>query len=182
MHLFHPSTEEYNIPYIRKHLGHKKYIVVTLAHRKQGLIVPKGNPLNICGFPDIVRPDVYFVNRNRGSGTRYLIDYYFEKYGIIPSQVKGYVDSELNTHMEVGLAILRGKYNVGMGIEYVANLLGLDFIPITEERFDLVTMKENFFAHPMKNFFELIQPEELTLKASFFEGYNFRDTGNIVFP
>lgn len=181
VHLFHPPTGEYNLPYAAVHLHAKSYLVVNLSYRRQGLLVAKGNPLGIKGVSDLVRRDVRFINRNEGSGTRYIFDYQLAKESLSPSQINGYQDEKV-THMETGLAILKDDADVGVGIEYVADLLGLYFIPLAEERFDLVTLKDGFGAHPIKDFFSLLEPEKLTLKAEMFRGYDFRHSGETIYP
>ena len=179
VHLFHPPTGKYNLPYVDKHLAGKKYIAINLAYRHQGFLVPKGNPQTINNISDLTRDEVRFVNRNPGSGTRYLIDYMLEKEKLSPEQINGY-QVERTTHLETALEILKGDADVGMGIEYTAHLLKLDFIPLIEERFDLITMKEGFAAHPLKDFFSFLEPEQLTLKTETFKGYDFRHCGNII--
>ena len=179
VHLFHPPTDSYNLPYIEKHLGGRKYVVINLAFRRQGLLVPAGNPLKIAKIGDLKKSGLNFVNRNPGSGTRYLLDYLLGREGITGTEIKGY-DRELTTHLETGLEILRGSADAGMGIEYVARLLKLDFIPLAEERFDLVTFKDTFGTHPTRDFFAFIEPERLTLKGENFPGYDFRSTGSKI--
>ena len=181
VHLFHPPTGEYNLPYAAVHLHDKSYLVVNLAYRRQGLLVAKDNPLGIEGISDLARRDIRFINRNDGSGTRYILDYQLAKKGVLPSRINGYQDEKV-THMEVGLAILKNDADVGVGIEYVADLLGLHFISLVEERFDLVTLKDGFGAHPIKDFFALLEPERLTLKTEMFRGYDFRHSGEILYP
>ncbi|MCD6535133.1 MAG: helix-turn-helix transcriptional regulator [Deltaproteobacteria bacterium] len=179
VHLFHPPTGEYNLPYVEKHMAGKKYVAVNLAYRRQGFLVPAGNPLGIKKIADLDRKEVRLVNRNPGSGTRYLLDYLLGKEKLLPNRINGY-EVERVTHLEVGLEILGGDADVGIGIEYTAHLLKLDFIPLIEERFDLVTMKESFAAHPLKDFFAFLEPERLTLKTETFKGYDFRSCGSIV--
>ncbi len=178
-HLFHPPTGEYNLPYVKKHLAGKNYLAINLAYRRQGLLVPQGNPQAINKIADLARNELRFVNRNPGSGTRYLFDYMLEKEKLSPHQINGY-QVERTTHLETAMEILKGNADVGMGIEYTAHLLKLDFIPLIEERFDLVTMKEGFAAHPLKDFFTFLEPEQLTLKTENFKGYDLRDCGSIV--
>ena len=181
VHLFHPPTGDYNLPYAAVHLHDKSYLVINLAYRRQGLLAARDNPLDIRGVKDLGRRDIRFINRNEGSGTRYILDYQLAKEGISPAQIDGY-QREKVTHMEVGLEILRNNADVGVGIEYVAELLGLCFIPLVEERFDLVTLKDGFTAHPIKDFFALLEPEKLTLQAGMFRGYDFRHSGTIIYP
>ncbi len=179
VHLFHPPTGEYNLPYVDKHLAGKKFIVVNLAYRRQGLIVKNGNPHNIKKLTDLNRNNLKFINRNPGSGTRYLLDYLLEKEQLVPDGIDGY-KIERVTHLETGLEILKGNADAGMGIEYVAHLLNLDFVPLIEERFDLVAMKESFSAPPLSNFFAFLEPERLTLKTAAFKGYDFRSCGTVL--
>lgn len=180
-HLFDPETETYNIPFLAKYLGDENVVLINLAYREQGFLVQKGNPLNIRDFSDLIREEVRFINRNLGSGTRFLLDYHLAKEGIKADQIKGY-DHEVNTHLELGLSILKGKADVGIGIRYVAELLGLEFIPIGWERFDLVCRRADFYRKPVKAFLGLLEP--LNIKLFFskkFPGYNFKDTGKIIF-
>ncbi len=179
VHLFHPPTGDYNLPYIKKHLAGKKYAVVNLAYRRQGFLLPPGNPKNIKGVRDLVRPEIRLANRNAGSGTRYLLDYLLGREKLAPTEIRGYQDERV-THGEIGLAVLRGEADVGMGIEYTAHLLGLDFLPLVEERFDLATMKENLAVHPVKDFLAFLQPERLTLKTAAFPGYDCRQAGDFI--
>ena len=179
VHLFHPPTGEYNLPYVEKHLTGKKYIVINLAYRRQGLLVQAGNPHNIRKLSDLNRNNLKFINRNPGSGTRYLLDYLLEKERLVPDRIDGY-KIERVTHLETGLEVLKGNADAGMGIEYVAHLLNLDFVPLIEERFDLVAMKESFSAPPLSNFFAFLEPERLTLKTATFKGYDFRSCGTVL--
>ncbi len=176
VHLFHPPTDSYNLPYIEKHLKGKRFVVINLAFRRQGLLTAPGNPLQITGITDLTRSDLRFVNRNPGSGTRYLLDYRLGREGIAAEDVNGY-RRELTTHLEIGLEILTGNADVGMGLEFVARKLELGFIPLAEERFDLVVLQESLATTPLKEFFALLSPERLTLRSNQFPGYDFRSSG-----
>ncbi|UCE35806.1 MAG: molybdopterin biosynthesis protein [Deltaproteobacteria bacterium] len=135
-HLLDPETGEYNIPYIKRYLKMPVH-VFNLAEREQGLIIRKGNPHKVSGIEDLVRGDLSFVNRQRGSGTRILFDYKLQEMGIDPSQIQGY-DNEEYTHMNVAVAVLNGVADVGLGIMAAARALDLDFIPVLKEQYDLV--------------------------------------------
>ncbi|MCD6319503.1 MAG: substrate-binding domain-containing protein, partial [Candidatus Desulfofervidaceae bacterium] len=112
---------------------------------------------------------------------RLLLDYHLAKQGIKSDQIKGY-GQEVNTHLEVGLSILKGEADVGIGIRYVATLLNLEFIPIGWERFDLVCRQDDFYRKPVKEFFGLLEPLNIDLFFSKrFPGYDFKDTGKIIF-
>ncbi|MCS7215219.1 MAG: molybdopterin biosynthesis protein, partial [Thermodesulfovibrio sp.] len=136
-HLLDETTGEYNIPFIKKLMPEKKVILVNLVYRIQGFIVKKGNPKKIIGFEDLLREDIVFINRQAGSGTRLLLDKHLRELGISPSQIKGY-DKDEYTHMGVASAVLTGRADVGVGILAAAHALDLDFIPIAEERYDLL--------------------------------------------
>jgi putative molybdopterin biosynthesis protein len=135
-HLLDPETGEYNIPYIKRYLKMPVH-VFNLAEREQGLIIRKGNPHKVSGIEDLVRGDLSFVNRQRGSGTRILFDHKLQEMGIDPSQIQGY-DNEEYTHMNVAVAVLNGVADVGLGIMAAARALDLDFIPVLKEQYDLV--------------------------------------------
>ncbi|MBN2707013.1 MAG: helix-turn-helix transcriptional regulator [Deltaproteobacteria bacterium] len=179
VHLFHPPTGQYNLPYVEKHLAGHGVKIINLAGRSQGLMLPPGNPKGIKSIADLTDENLRFVNRNPGSGTRYLLDYLLEKEKISSSRLKGY-ELELTTHLATGLTILRGDADAGIGIEFIARQLRLDFIPLFEERFDLVTLEDSFVSHPIKDFFSLIEPEKLTLKSEAMPGYNFRNSGMVL--
>ena len=142
-HLLDQETGEYNSSFIKKHFPELKIVLLNVAHREQGLIVKKGNPLGIKGLTDLAGGKCTFVNRQDGSGTRVLLDYRLKENGIDPAGIKGY-DRIANTHMEVGLEVFSGSADVGLGIMTVAKMLDLDFIPLTTERFDLIIPTETY--------------------------------------
>ena len=119
-------------------------MVVNLFFRELGFVMTRGNPLRIKGFEDLNRKGVRFINRQAGSGTRILLDNHLEKAGIPPGSIDGY-DQEVSTHIEVGLAILSGGADTGIATAAVSSLLGLDFIPVTRERFDMILAQSVFF-------------------------------------
>lgn len=136
-HLFDPETADFNFPFLKKHLPGLDVTVINLAIRHQGLIVGRGNPKNIQGVADLARADVAFINRQRGAGTRILLDHHLAVAGITPGQVLGY-DREEYTHMAVAVNVLTGAADCGLGIFAAAKALGLDFVPLARERYDLV--------------------------------------------
>ena len=179
-HLFDPETQDYNLPFLSKYLEDIPVIVINLVYREQGFLVKKGNPLHIKDFSDLTKERVRFINRNLGSGTRLLLDYHLAQKKISPEQIQGY-EKEVNTHLEVGLQIIRNEADVGIGIRYVAEMLGLDFISIAWERFDLVVRKDDYRLKPIKKFFSLLDPLNLSLFAHQFQGYDFKETGKVIF-
>ena len=140
-HLLDGETGEYNLSYIQKYVTNIKPLVITLAMREQGLIVRKGNPKNIQNLKDLYRSDVRFVNRQRGSGTRILLDYFLNKNSLPSNSIQGYDQAEY-THLGIASAVESGRADCGMGIAAVTSIYNLDFIPLFEERYDLVINRE----------------------------------------
>ncbi|QRG69210.1 substrate-binding domain-containing protein [Brevibacillus choshinensis] len=136
-HLLDRTTGEYNLPYIRCLLPNEGVTVVNLVNRWQGFVVPKGNPRMITSWDEFLCGSHRIVNRQRGSGTRVLLDFTMQQKGIAPEALPGY-DVELTTHYATAAAVLQGNADAALGIESVARGLGLDFFPIQEERYDLV--------------------------------------------
>ena len=135
-HLLDPETGEYNVSYVRRHLGGTPVRLLTLAFREQGFMVRRGNPAGIRGFADLTREGVRLVNRQAGSGTRVLLDYHLQREGIDPLGIQGYNQEEY-THMTVAVQVLSGAADVGLGILAAARALDLDFVPVATERYDL---------------------------------------------
>jgi putative molybdopterin biosynthesis protein len=179
-HLLDLETGEYNSSFIKKHFPDLKIVLLNLAHREQGLIVKKGNPLAIKTLDHLAIKKATFVNRQEGSGTRVLLDYRLKEKGIDPASIAGY-DSVAYTHMEVALEVFSGTADVGIGIMAAARMLGLDFIPLAKERFDLTIPAENFAMGAIKTLREVLNSEEFKANIVQMGGYETRDTGKIVY-
>lgn len=180
-HLLDEQTGEYNVPFIKKILPEKSIVLVNLVYRIQGLIVKKGNPKNIKGFEDLARDDVVFINRQAGSGTRLLLDKNLKELGIDPSKIRGYENEEY-THMGVAQAVASGKADVGLGIFASAKALDLDFIPVAEERYDIVIPKEFLKLEIIQAFLDVINNDKEFKEAVLsLGGYDVRDMGKIMF-
>jgi putative molybdopterin biosynthesis protein len=136
-HLLDPQTGDYNLAALRQYLPDASVQLVGWVGREQGLLVLPGNPKAIRSLIDLARPDVTLVNRQRGAGTRVLLDYHLQQFGIEPEGVRGYTQEEY-THLALAAAISSGRADTGMGIPAAAQALGLDFIPLFHERYDLV--------------------------------------------
>lgn len=137
IHLLDEETGEYNLPFVRRLLVGRKCMVVHLARREQGLLVAPGNPKGIRSLADLMNPGIMYINRQRGSGTRMLLDYELRRLGIDAGQIQGY-EKEVATHMAVAASIAGGAADAGLGIRAAAQALGLDFIPIASEQYDLI--------------------------------------------
>jgi putative molybdopterin biosynthesis protein len=142
------------------------------------MVRQQGSP-TFRGPTDLLQPGIRLINREKGSGTRVLLDYLLAKEGIDPRKVAGYA-GEVYTHLEVGLAILRGEADVGMGIQPVAQFLGLRFLPITAERYDLVVPRESLSLRPVRLFFNLLHSGRFLKQARTLPGYDLRDSGKIL--
>ena len=178
-HLLDEKTGLYNVPAIKRYLKDRDISLVTLAHRMQGLIVKKGNPLNIRKIEDLMREDVVFVNRQRGSGTRILLDYLLIQGGLRASDIAGY-DREEFTHMNVAVRVASGRADCGLGIQAAATALDLDFIPVEEERYDLI-IPTRHRTHPgVASLLEVIVSSEFINRLESLGGYSGRDTGKDI--
>ncbi len=178
-HLFDPATGDYNSAYIRQYLPGLPLRLVNLVFREQGLLVPRGNPKGITGIADLAREDVTFINRQGGSGTRILLDYELGRLGIEPQAVRGYEHEEF-THMAVAVDVLSGRADVGLAIYASAKALGLDFIPVTTERYDLA-IPESYFGEPrVQLLLEVIRSEEFQARVRELGGYRLERTGEVV--
>lgn len=177
VHLLDEETGDYNTSYVRKYLG-KPALLVLLARREQGFIVPKGNPKGITSFRDLARPDVRFVNRQRGAGTRLLLDYHLRQEGIAPAQVQGY-RWELFTHLNVAAAVKAGDADAGLGIRSAAQALDLDFVPVAWEEYELCIPAE-LEDHPgVQAVLSLLRDPEFLRAVESLGGYDCADSGRI---
>jgi molybdate-binding protein/DNA-binding transcriptional ArsR family regulator len=178
-HLFDIDSEEYNLPYVRQLFTEQTMILVTLSHRQQGLIIQKGNPKYISGVTDLIREDITFINRKRGSGTRLWLDQNFRRMGIEKHMVKGY-RKEASSHSEVAGEIASGTVDVGLGLFTAAQKFQLDFIPLFMERYDLVMREEMFLSHTFMPILETIQSPEFKQQVESLGGYDTSHTGDII--
>ncbi|AWB10248.1 molybdopterin molybdochelatase [Thermodesulfobium acidiphilum] len=177
-HLFDSETGEYNIPFILKYFDKGDTILVMLAYRQQGMMVKKGNPFNVQSLEDIVSKGLRIVNRQKGAGTRVLLDYEMNKLGIKPSQILGY-ENEVFTHYAAATSILSSVADVAFGIQYTADFLGLDFIPWKKENFELCICKNSLNDPKILSLIDLIKSKSFIDANLNFSGYDFSDTGKI---
>jgi putative molybdopterin biosynthesis protein len=179
-HLFDPEEGDYNFPYLKRYLPDRKVTVVNLAIRHQGLIVPRGNPLGIKGVQDLVREDVRFINRQRGAGTRILLDDHLRRAGIDPGAIAGYEKEEF-THMAVAVNVLTGAASCGLGIYAAARALDLDFVPLARERYDLI-FPDALQDEKIEILLDLIREEGFKQKILDLGGYETTLTGMVMEP
>ncbi len=180
IHLLDEETGEYNYPYIKRILPARELTIVHLAYRMQGLMFEAGNPKQITGLDDLRRKDIKFINRQRGSGTRVLLDLKIREIGILPNEIRGYED-EVDTHLAVALPIKHGKADVGLGIQAAAKSCGLDFLPLFRERYDLVMTKENYESRLFAPLLEIVTSEEFRNVVDQVGGYDTSQTGVTTF-
>jgi putative molybdopterin biosynthesis protein len=155
-------------------------VVVNLFRRDIGFLVAAKNPLGIHGFEDLSRKDVRFINRQKGAGTRVLLDYYLKKLRIPSSEIKGY-EKEVYTHLEVGISILSKESDVGIGTIAVSKFFGLSFIPITTESFDMILNQTTFFEKGVQTFMEILNSVEFRKRVSKLGNYDFKNSGKILY-
>jgi putative molybdopterin biosynthesis protein len=178
-HLLDPESGEYNLSYIRQYLPEVAVRVVTLVWREQGLLVPLGNPKGIQSLNDLSRPDIQFVNRQRGAGTRVLLDYHLGLLGISKESILGYAQEEF-THLSVAAAIASGRADCGLGIAAAAHALDLDFIPFFKERYDLVVPVTHANQELMDPLWELLTDADFKRMVASLPGYDVSNMGTIV--
>lgn len=179
-HLLDPQTGEYNIPYLPQYLEDIPALLMGFVYRQQGLMIPKGNPKNIQNLNDLQRPDVSFVNRQRGAGTRVFLDYQLELLGISQKAIRGYNQEEY-THLAVAAAVASGRADCGLGIAAAAQALMLDFIPLAQERYDLVIPRQHYESELLAPLFDLLQQDDFRSAVSKLPGYDTSPMGKIIF-
>ena len=180
LHLLDPETGEYNFPYLRQYLKGIAVRVIHLVYREQGLIVQRGNPKKIKGLKDLLRKDIAFINRQKGSGTRILLDHTLKTLLLEQSQIQGY-EKEEYTHMAVASTVASGIVNAGLGILPAAKAMDLDFIPIAKERYDLVIPSIHFEDEKVQRVIQTIRSNEFKKMVSQMGGYDVSKTGEELF-
>jgi putative molybdopterin biosynthesis protein len=178
-HLLDPASGEYTLPYVDRLLGDGDVAVVRLVHRDQGLIVAPGNPLGLAGVEDLTRPGLRYVNRQRGAGTRALLDHELGRRGIDPAGVSGYSREE-HTHLAVAAAVSAGRADTGMGILAAARAFGLDFVPVAREPYDLVLRASTLDDDLLAPLWALLQQDHFREHVEALGGYSCRETGRRI--
>lgn len=179
-HLFDPATGAYNIPFLPTHLSHIQPVVVNLFYRELGFVLAPENPLGIKDFGDLSGKGIRFINRQTGAGTRVLLDHHLQRSAIPTAGIVGY-EKEVFTHFEVGLAILAKEADVGLATGAIAKLLGLSFVPITMECFDMILDKAVFFEKSIQALIEILVSPEFRARVAHLGNYDFKKSGKILY-
>jgi excisionase family DNA binding protein len=179
-HLLDPKSGEYNTPFLATYLPNLKPVVVNLFYRELGFLVAPGNPLHFRGFEDLTKKKIRFINRQKGSGTRILLDHHLKNLNISCDEIQGY-EREVYTHFEVGLAILAKEAEVGIATVSASKLLGLSFIPITQESFDMLMDQTTFFDRSVQAFIEVLNSREFRTRVDRLGSYDFKNSGKILY-
>lgn len=179
IHLLDMETGEYNISYVKKYFPNEKMALIKGVQRQQGFIVQKGNPMNIKGFKDLVENEVVYVNRQKGAGTRVLLDYHLGLNNIDSSKIRGY-ERELNTHMSVAAAVKTGSATTGLGVYSAAKAMDLDFVEVAFEDYDFLIKCDLLEDERIKKFIQIIKSAEFKDILRSLGGYGFRNTGEII--
>lgn len=169
-HLLDEETGTYNVSFVNKYLKSEEIVLLKGIKRWQGLYVKKGNPLQIQSIQDLMEKDIIFANRQKGSGTRTLLDYFLKKEDLSSGDIQGY-QNELTTHTNVALSVLSGNSHVGMGIQSVGDLMGLDFIPLALEEYDFVIPRKYLDEPRVAYFIQCLKSEALKAKLEELGGY-----------
>ncbi|MGE5800171.1 MAG: substrate-binding domain-containing protein [Syntrophaceae bacterium] len=179
-HLFDPESGRYNVPFLPRYLPDMKAVLVHLFRREIGIVAAPGNPLGIAGIEDIAGEKVRFVNRQEGSGTRVLLDYHLKNAGIPIEAINGY-DREVYTHVEVGLTLLSGEADAGIATVAVSRLMGLHFVALTQENFDMVLGQSTYFTKGVQALMEVLKSRGFRERFEHLGGYGFEDSGKILY-
>jgi putative molybdopterin biosynthesis protein len=178
-HLLDEQTGEYNVSYIERHLAGRQIVLLHLAGRVQGLIVAAGNPRGITSLRDLAGKNIQFVNRQRGSGTRVLLDYELRKMNLSPTAISGY-DREHYTHLAVAADVASGAADAALGILAAARALALDFVPLFNEQYQLVIPREHYSSPLLVPLLELIRGHEFRSEVNALGGYDVTNMGQLI--
>jgi putative molybdopterin biosynthesis protein len=170
IHLLDPGSKQYNIPYVNKLLAGQDVVLYPFLKRKQGWILPKGNPLGITGVADLVRTKANFVNRQKGAGTRILFDMLLEDMCLTPEEITGY-DREMFSHLAVAAEVKGDSHGAGLGIYPAAKALDLEFVPLADEEYDLLMTREFYESEQGRLLREVIHSDVFKAQVEKIGGY-----------
>jgi len=178
-HLLDPATGEYTLPYLEKLLPGRDVAVVRLVHRDQGLIVAPGNPTETTGIEDVARRGLRYVNRQRGAGTRMLLDHELARHGIEPDAINGYAREE-HTHLAVAAAVAAGRADCGLGVLAAARAFGLGFVPVAREPYDLVLLNDSIEDELLSPLWSLLESPDFRRSVEELGGYDTSEMGRRI--
>ncbi len=178
-HLLDPDSGKYNLAYIRQYLPEVPVRVIALVGREQGLLVPRGNPKNLQSLEDLADPKLHFINRQRGAGTRILLDYHLDQLGMNSANIPGYSYEEF-THLNVAAAIASGKADCGLGIAAAAQALDLDFIALFQERYDLIVPKIYYNSDLLDPLWAVLDDPQFKTMVNNLPGYDITVLGKTI--
>ena len=180
VHLWDSDTDDYNVPYVRRLLPGHRTVIINLVYRMEGFYVAKGNPKEISDWPDLTKPGVRFINRERGSGARVLVDEKLRRLGIAHNLIDGYEKEEM-THLAVASCVARGEADVGLGTEKASTQVqDIDFVPLQKERYDLVVLKDDFEKPHFQSLFAVLQSQSFRNGLIGMGGYDLTRMGEII--
>ena len=180
LHLLDYDNGDYNVSYLDKYLPHENILLINLVRRRQGLVVKKGNPLSLQGIEDLTRPEVRYINRQKGAGTRLLLDYILLRKNIPPQAINGY-NREEYTHLAVAASVKNDACDTGLAIYASAKVMDLDFIPIEMERYDLCILPDLMTRAQLEALLSAVRSLEFRKRVSEFGGYELDLTGQIMY-
>lgn len=179
-HLWDGDSGQYNIPFVRRLVPGIPTVIIHLACRMQGFYVFKGNPKNIQHWKDLKRPDITMINREKGCGTRILLDEHLRLLNINSNDIEGY-NRECFSHLAVASVVARSGADVAIGNEKTSlQVKNIDFIPLQKERYELVIKKDDIDKFPFKSIIDIIRSDDFKMELSGLGGYDVTETGNII--
>ena len=179
-HLYAVDEKSFNVPYVRRLMPGVKAVLINVSYRRQGFYVAAGNPKEIRGWRDLARRDISILNRRAGSSARILLDGQLMRMDLDPRQIKGY-EREMKSHLTMAAAIADGEADLAIGTERISRQIeGLDFIPLLEERYDLVLRRDGLKTPAGEAILEILRSAAFKKEISHFTGNSYRDLGKIV--
>ncbi|OMP68326.1 helix-turn-helix transcriptional regulator [Domibacillus epiphyticus] len=180
LHMFDGDTGDYNLPYVKKILVGYPYILLNLLSRKAGFYVQKGNPLRINSWTDLNQEHVKIINREKGSGARILLDEHLRINNIPSKNINGY-EHEETSHLSVASAVSSGQADVGVGIEKAAKIVGIDFVPLITERYDLIILKKPENEKLINTVNDILSSQQFQSEINSLGDYDISQTGSIIY-
>jgi molybdate-binding protein/DNA-binding transcriptional regulator YhcF (GntR family) len=177
-HLWDRETETYNTPMLKSLFPGEKLALITMAYRRLGWLIKRGNPKGFHTIDDLTRTDIHFVNRHAGSGTRVFLDSLLSKHKIDPDAITGY-DNQKNNHAEIALEVSEGKSDVGLGLEAAAEAYALDFLFETLECYDLIVTEKSFESKPVQELIDWLKTDRFQQILSSMGGYDGKNSGDV---